>query len=38
VCGVLLLPFAPLGSMLGVWTLIVLIGWNPRLARAAGSE
>jgi hypothetical protein len=38
VCAVLLLPFAPLGTVLGIWTLAVLLGWNPQLARAAGSD
>jgi hypothetical protein len=38
VCAALLLPFAPLGTLLGAWTLAVLLGWNPELARAAGSE
>ena len=38
VCGVLLLPFAPIGTALGVWTLVVLIAWEPRLAQAAGTE
>ena len=37
-CGALLLPFAPLGTLLGAWTLAVLLGWNPGLARAAGAE
>ena len=38
VCAVMLLPFAPLGTLLGIWTLAVLLGWNPQLARAAGSD
>jgi len=38
VCGALLLPFAPIGTLLGAWTLAVLLGWNPGLARAAGTE
>jgi hypothetical protein len=37
-CGVLLLPFAPIGTALGVWTLVVVLLWEPRLARAAGAE
>ncbi len=37
-CGALLLPFAPIGTVLGVWTLVVLIAWEPRLARAAGAD
>lgn len=32
VCGVVLLPFAPLGTALGTWTLFVLAGWQPRHA------
>jgi len=36
-CGVLLLPFAPLGTALGVWTLYVVLGWNPRLGDFAAS-
>lgn len=36
VLGALLLPFAPLGSALGIWTLAVLLAWRPDLARAAG--
>jgi hypothetical protein len=31
-CGLLLLPLAPFGTALGVWTLVVLAGWQPRLA------
>lgn len=38
VCGAVLLPFAPIGTLLGAWTLAVLIAWNPALARAAGSD
>jgi hypothetical protein len=38
VCGALLLPFVPIGTLLGAWTLAVLLGWNPGLARAAGAE
>jgi hypothetical protein len=38
VCGALLLPFAPLGTMLGVWTLFVVLSWNPRLGEFAASE
>jgi hypothetical protein len=38
VCGLLLLPLAPIGTALGVWTVVVLIAWEPRLARAAGAE
>jgi len=38
VCGTVLLPFAPIGTLLGVWTLVVLLAWEPRLARAAGAE
>jgi len=37
-CGVLLLPFAPLGTLLGVWTLFVVLSWNPRLGEFAASE
>jgi hypothetical protein len=35
VCGLALLPFAPLGTALGAWTLIVLAGWQPRLTDVA---
>jgi hypothetical protein len=38
VCGALLLPFAPIGTALGVWTLVVLLAWEPRLAQAVGAE
>jgi hypothetical protein len=38
VCGLLLLPLAPIGTILGVWTLAVLIAWEPQLARAAGAD
>jgi uncharacterized membrane protein (DUF2068 family) len=38
VCGAVLLPFAPIGTALGVWTLVVVLLWEPRLARAAGAE
>ena len=38
VLAALLLPFAPLGSALGVWTLVVLLAWRPDLARAAGAD
>jgi hypothetical protein len=38
VCGALLLPLAPIGTALGVWTLVVLLAWEPRLAQAAGAE
>jgi len=38
VCGFLLLPFAPIGTLLGAWTLAVLLAWEPRLAKAAGAE
>jgi hypothetical protein len=37
-CGALLLPFAPLGSALGVWTLFVVLSWSPRLGEFAASE
>jgi hypothetical protein len=37
-CGALLLPFPPIGTALGVWTLVVLIAWEPRLAQAAGAD
>jgi len=36
VLGALLLPFAPLGTALGIWTLAVLLAWRPDFARAAG--
>jgi hypothetical protein len=36
VCGALLLPFAPIGTALGAWTLGVMLAWEPRLAQAAG--
>jgi hypothetical protein len=36
VLGVMLLPFAPLGTALGIWTLAVVLAWRPDLARAAG--
>lgn len=36
VCGALLLPFAPIGTLLGAWTLVVMLAWEPRLAQAAG--
>ncbi|HEY8123064.1 MAG TPA: hypothetical protein VII78_17210 [Myxococcota bacterium] len=38
VCSAVLLPFAPLGTALAAWTLVVLLGWNPALARAAGAD
>ncbi len=37
-CGALLLPFAPVGTALGAWTLGVLLAWEPRLAQAAGAD
>jgi len=37
-CGVLLLPLAPLGTLLGVWTLYVVLSWDPRLGEFAASE
>jgi hypothetical protein len=38
-CGIALLPFVPLGTALGVWTLIVVLSWSPALAEfAAGGE
>jgi hypothetical protein len=36
VLGALLLPFAPLGTALGIWTLVIVLSWRPDLARAAG--
>ncbi len=38
VCAALLLPFLPVGTLLGAWTLVVLLAWNPTLARAAGTD
>jgi hypothetical protein len=38
ICGALMLLLAPIGTLLGAWTLVVLIAWEPRLAQAAGAE
>ena len=37
-CAVLLLPFPPIGTALGAWTLAVLLAWQPRLAQAVEAE